>query len=141
MNRFARILTLFITCSVCAFAGDQTIQSTWAESDPRLDTNPTSSFWRGSLSIYIDADAHGKHEPRYRTEIRTRWTKQNLYFLFVCPYDELNLKPNPNTSAETNELWNWDVAEAFIGADFSTSGVTKNLRSLRRGNGSISILI
>ena len=36
----------------------------------------------------------------------------------MCPYEELNLRPNPNTSAETNELWNWDVAEAFIGADF-----------------------
>jgi hypothetical protein len=51
--------------------------------------------------------------------MRTRWTKQNLYFLFVCPYEQLNLKSNPNTSAETNELWNWDVAEAFIGSDFN----------------------
>ncbi len=24
---------------------------------------------------------------RARTEVRTRWTAQNLYFLFVCPYD------------------------------------------------------
>jgi hypothetical protein len=118
MNDFLRIL-LVIACSSFAFAGDQTVQSTWAESDPRLDTNPTSSFWRGSHPIYMDADAHGKRDPKYRTEIRTRWTKQNLYFLFVCPYEELNLKPNPNTSAETNELWNWDVAEAFIGADFN----------------------
>ena len=119
MNRFVKILILFIACSSSAFAGDQTIRSTRAESDPRLETNPTSSFWRGSLPIYMDADAHGNRDPRYRTEIRTRWTKQNLYFLFVCPYEELNLKPNPNTSAETNELWNWDVAEAFIGADFN----------------------
>jgi hypothetical protein len=28
------------------------------------------------------------------------------------------LKPQPNTTQETNELWNWDVAEVFIGADF-----------------------
>jgi hypothetical protein len=41
-----------------------------------------------------------------------------LYFLFVCPYDDLNLKEHPNTAAETNRLWNWDVAEAFIGSDF-----------------------
>jgi hypothetical protein len=66
----------------------------------------------------MDADPHGKPDPRYRTEIRTRWTAQNLYFLFACPYEELNLKPNPNPSAETNELWNWDVAEVFIGDDF-----------------------
>jgi Carbohydrate family 9 binding domain-like len=118
MNGYLGILLLLISCSSCAFAGGQTIQSTWAESDPRLGTNPTSSFWRGSPPIYMEADAHGKRDPKYRTEIRTRWTKQNLYFLFVCPYEELNLKSNPNTTAETNELWNWDVAEVFIGADF-----------------------
>ncbi|HVN20352.1 MAG TPA: carbohydrate-binding family 9-like protein [Dongiaceae bacterium] len=66
----------------------------------------------------MEADRYGKPDPKYRTEIRARWTKQNLYILFICPYEELNLKPHPNTSAETNELWNWDVAEAFIGADF-----------------------
>ena len=119
MAGFLRILILFIICSSCAFAGGQTVQSTWAEADPQLDTNPTSSFWRGAPPIYMDADAHGQRDPKYRTEIRTRWTRQNLYFLFVCPYEELNLKPNPSTSAETNELWNWDVAEAFIGADFN----------------------
>ena len=37
----------------------------------------------------------------------------------MCPYEQLNLKPSPNASAETNKLWNWDVAEAFIGADFN----------------------
>lgn len=51
--------------------------------------------------------------------IRTRWTQKNLYLLFVSPYDELHLKPNPTTQTETNELWNWDVAEAFIGSDFN----------------------
>jgi Carbohydrate family 9 binding domain-like len=118
MNDCLGIL-LLIACSGVAFAGAQTIQSAWAESDPRLDTDPASSFWRGSLSSYMDADAQGKRDPKYRTEMRTRWTKQNLYFLFVCPYEQLNLKSNPNTSAETNELWNWDVAEAFIGSDFN----------------------
>src|SRR5205823_10532731 len=55
---------------------------------------------------------------RARTEVRTRWTAQNLYFLFVCPYAQLNPRPNPKTSTETYGLWNWDVAEVFIGADF-----------------------
>jgi len=118
MNAFLGMLVLITFCSF-AFAADPTIQSTWSESDPPLDTNPASSFWRGSPPIYMDADAHGKRDPKYRTEIRTRWTRQNLYFLFVCPYEELNLKSNPDNSAETNELWNWDVAEAFIGADFN----------------------
>jgi len=118
MNNLFRVLLVLISCSGSIFAADGVIQSRWADSDPRLDTNPMSSFWRGSEPIYMESNALGKAEPKYRTEIRTRWTKQNLYLLFVCPYEELNLTPNPNTLAETNELWNWDVAEAFIGADF-----------------------
>ncbi len=112
-------LVLFGVCASCAFAADHTIKSVWADSDPRFDTDVNSLFWRGAQPIYMDRDAHGKRDPKYRTEIRTRWTQQNLYILFVCPYEELNLKSNPSTSTETNELWNWDVAEAFIGADFS----------------------
>ena len=122
MNSVIRLLLLLIACGACAFAADPIIQSKWAESDPHLDTNPSSWLWSGSEPIYMESDAHGTPQPKYRTEIRTRWTKQNLYILFVCPYEELYLKPSPNTSEETNELWNWDVAETFIGSDF------KNIR-------------
>ena len=122
MKYLLRTMVLLVCCCACAFAADDVIQSTWAATDPQLDTNPASSFWRGSKVSYIETDALGKAEPKYRTELRTRWTDRNLYILFICPYEELNLKPNPNTAEETNELWNWDVAEAFIGSDF------KNIR-------------
>ncbi len=112
------LLVVFIVGCNFALAADAVIQSRWSDSDPKLDTNPSSSFWQGADPVHIENDAHGKSEPKYRTEVRTRWTKQNLYILFVCPYEQLNLKPNPNTSAETNKLWDWDVAEAFIGSDF-----------------------
>jgi hypothetical protein len=56
--------------------------------------------------------------PGLRTEVRTRWTTKNLYFLFICPYEQLHLKPAPKTQQETNELWNWDVAEVFLGSNF-----------------------
>lgn len=56
--------------------------------------------------------------PGHRTEVFSRWTKDNLYLLYVCPYEKLHLKPNPSTTTETNQLWNWDVAEIFIGSDF-----------------------
>jgi hypothetical protein len=117
-NRFLKLAFVLIVCSVCAFAGDKTIQSVWSDTDPVLDANPASAFWRGAQPIYMERDKRGKPDSKYRTEIRTRWTRQNLYFLFVCPYEELNLKPHPKTAEETNELWNWDVAEVFVGSDF-----------------------
>jgi len=133
MNNFLGQLLVLVALSSFTFAADAVIQSRWADSDPQLDTNPTSSFWSGSESVSMELNAHSKPEPKYRTEVRTRWTKNNLYILFVCPYEELNLKPNPNTSSETNELWNWDVAEAFIGADFKNIKRYKEFEISPRG--------
>jgi len=58
--------------------------------------------------------------PNHRTEVRSRWTPRHLYLLYAGQYEELNLKPEPSTTTETNRLWNWDVAEAFLGSDFSS---------------------
>ena len=72
---------------------------------PRHTSRRTTIIWVNRL-------------PGPPTEIRSRWSGQYLYLLYICPYDELNLKPDPNPAAETPELWKWDVAEAFIGSDF-----------------------
>ena len=119
MNRFYKNLIVVLACCGWVLAAQPTIKSIWAEEDVSLDTNPASIFWRAALPAYLESDAHGNPVPSYRTEVRTRWTKQDVYFLFICPYEELNLKPNPHTSTETNRLWNWDVAEVFIGDDFN----------------------
>ena len=118
MNGLLKLVGFALVGSSLMFAADNTIESVWAAKDTPLDTNPTSQFWRGARPVYMESDSHGKRVPKYRSEVRTRWTGKNLYFLFVCPYEELSLKPNPNPEKETNELWNWDVAEVFVGSDF-----------------------
>lgn len=90
--------------------------SSWAESDSAPDTDPESRFWRGTTPIYLTANSYGKEVPGYRTEVRSRWTSENIYFLFLCPYEQLHLRPDPLLTAKTWELWNWDVAEVFIGS-------------------------
>lgn len=117
-NHTAKSLIVVLACCAWSVAAQPTIKSTWAETDVSLDTNQASPFWRAAVPVYMETDAHGNPVPRYRTDVRTRWTKHNLYFLFICPYEQLNLKPNPKRSIETNELWNWDVAEVFIGSNF-----------------------
>jgi len=92
--------------------------SIYSERDVALDTNPDSAFWKRAKPVFAEVDPYGNPVPRYRTQIRSRWTHENLYLLFVCPYQELYLKPSPNTANETNQLWNWDVAEVFIGSNF-----------------------
>jgi hypothetical protein len=119
MNGFAKTLLMLLLSSSMAAAADQAvIESIHAAQDVSLDLDPTSPFWRASSPVYIENDTLGKVVPRYRTEVRTRWTKNNIYFLFVCPYQQLYLKPSPTPQQETNQLWNWDVAEVFIGSDF-----------------------
>jgi hypothetical protein len=99
-------------------AGTQALfESTKASSDMPLTTDQTSIFWRDTPPVFAERDAQGKLATG-RMEVRSRWTKGYLYFLFVCPYVELYLKPSPDTKNETNKLWNWDVAEVFIGSDF-----------------------
>ena len=94
------------------------MESAKAREDVAPSTDPTVPFWRGARAVYTDKAPYGQSQPRYRTEILSRWTEKNLYFLFVCPYEVLNLKPSPDSSSETFQLWDWDVAEVFIGSDF-----------------------
>jgi hypothetical protein len=101
----------------CPFPTDKAIASFINQESPP-DTDPHSRFWSGASHVIAEGDFFGRPIPGHRTEILLQWTLQNLYLLFVCPYRELNLKPNPNLATETYELWNWDVAEVFIGDDF-----------------------
>jgi Carbohydrate family 9 binding domain-like len=119
MKTIAATCLLVLAAPVYASAPDSPMfKSIYAAHDVELGAAPHTAFWEGAEPVYAELDVQGKVVPNYRTEIRSRWTKDNLYLLFVCPYEELYLKPNPNTVSETNELWKWDVAELFIGSDF-----------------------
>ena len=119
MNGLAKVLFCLIFCAAIGLAESKpVIKAVRAPADVPLADDPASSFWSAARPAYLEKDIQGKLVPGFRTEVRTRWTKDNLYFLFTCPYDELYLKPSPNTKEETNELWNWDVAEVFISSNF-----------------------
>lgn len=113
------LITLSLALVLSAPAQNKpVIESVRADLAAPLDTDPASPFWRDAKPVYAQSDKQGRPLPEYRTEIRSRWTKTDIYFLFVCPYKNLYLKPSPDTEHETYELWNWNVAEVFIGSDF-----------------------
>jgi hypothetical protein len=119
MNGFANfVLLMFFVSGVAAGQERTVIESVHATQDVVLSIDPSSEFWSTSAPMFMEKDSFGKVVSGFRTAVRTRWTRNNLYFLFVCPYQELHLKPAPNNQKETNELWNWDVAEVFVGSDF-----------------------
>jgi hypothetical protein len=125
MNRASLLVTFVILGSNGwnmhhAAAGDDAklAVSYRAKSDFALSADPHAAAWKSIPGVFADKGRHGEIIAHHRTEIRSRWTPKNLYFLFICPYERLNLKPNPVTAAETDALWEWDVAEVFIGTDF-----------------------
>lgn len=84
-----------------------------------LTTDADGDVWAKAPRVQAGRDRMGDIVPGSPTEIRSRWTKEFLYLLFISPYSaELALKPSPTRSEETDLLWHWDVAEAFIGSDF-----------------------
>ncbi len=90
--------------------------SRWAGEQTCFDTNPDSPLWQSAPAILMRHDAWAQPVPGHTTEVRSLWTSHHLYFLFICPYQDLSLKPDPVLHSPTSGLWNWDVAEVFIGS-------------------------
>jgi len=113
---------IFLAAMVCAsMTGADSpgvIISHRAAADFALSADPDAAPWKGITGIFMDRGPKGEPVPGHHTEVRSRWTKDNLYLLYICPYEALHLHPNPSRTTETNTLWDWDVAEAFIGTDF-----------------------
>jgi hypothetical protein len=119
MNGFANVFLVALLLAGTSLANDQNvIHSVHADQDVALTLDPASPFWSAAVVVRLEKDKFGKTAPGFSAEVRTRWTKNNLYFLFASPYEELYLKTNPTIQQETNELWNWDVAEVFVGSNF-----------------------
>ena len=113
-----KLFLMLLAALPLAADGSGLILSKYVKGDFPLTTDPDAAVWKTATPVYAENGPKGDPTPGHRTEIRSRWSDQNLYFLFICPYEELHLKPNPTTTEETNKLWDWDVAEVFIGTDF-----------------------
>ncbi|MBI3683397.1 MAG: carbohydrate-binding family 9-like protein [Acidobacteria bacterium] len=112
-------LTVVLAISGAALAdGPGRIESKYSSTGFDLTADANASHWKAATPVTAGNGRFGEPVPGHRTEIRSRWTDSHIYFLFTCPYEKLYLKPDPSTTAETNKLWEWDVAEVFAGADF-----------------------
>jgi len=112
-------ILLTLTGTLLSASDTATILSIRAPTQSTLTADPDSSFWKHAPGVFANQDTMGNPAMKEVMEIRSRWTQDNLYLLFICAFDLLYLKPDPDPAQETNRLWNWDVAEAFIGNDFN----------------------
>ena len=119
------IAALFLVSTALAPQPDASavLSSLFSPSDLELSTDPDGPVWAKAPRVVADKNYLAEPIAGPPMEVRSRWTKEHLYLLYICPYDELNLKPDPDRTAETPRLWNWDVGEAFIGSE--TDAITR----------------
>lgn len=112
-----RFFLLLVLLTIPALAAEM-MEARRAPKDMNPTADPNSAFWKDSPALKATKSNLSVDVPGNHTEFRVRWTPTHLYVLFTCPYDELYLFPNPKVKEETNKLWERDVAEIFVGADF-----------------------
>jgi hypothetical protein len=112
-----RYLVVLYALGCSAAAGQSPLASKAMAADVALTADPRAAHWRDVKGVVTATDRFGKPVPNGRTEIRSRWTDKNLYFLFVSNFDSTHLRPEHTPGKETWGLWDYDVVEVFIGWD------------------------
>jgi len=85
----------------------------------RLDTDPKSPPWAGAATAQISRDCSRQISYQdLQTEVRAFWTQHDLYLLFTNPYRTLNLFLPAQGAGDRDRLWDRDVVEMFLGADW-----------------------
>lgn len=133
MVKAVAALILAVAMASPQTAPPKVIESTRLDGDVELTADPLAPHWRDARPVTIDLDYLAQPIAGAPTVVRSRWSAAHLYLLYECPYDALNLRPNPDTAAETPQLWNHDVAEAFIGSDFERIGRYKEFQVSPQG--------
>jgi hypothetical protein len=87
---------------------------------PDLVLDPEAPAWKSASPQTIVKDCSRQVEyPDIKTEVRAFWTDTDLYLLFRCPYNVLNLFLPADNSKDRVGLWDRDVVEMFLGDDWS----------------------
>lgn len=94
-----------------------------ADGSPRLIADDASSVWRNTATAVIHKDCSKVLDwPELRTTVRAFWTDTHLYLLFRCPYRQLNVFLPRQGGGDRDKLWDRDVVEIFLGADWRDIG-------------------
>jgi len=90
---------------------------------PALSADPESGIWKAAASAWIVNDCTRMIDyPKLKTRVRAFWTDEHLYLLFICPYESLNIFLPSQNDRPRPGLWDRDVVEVFLGADWNNIG-------------------
>ncbi len=89
---------------------------------------PEAAYWEKAPAIRFERDWRGEEaDPQRATEVRLLWNEQALFLWFFARYRELHVFPDARGDGWRNELWERDVAEAFLQPDANDARVYKEL--------------
>lgn len=83
-----------------------------------LDAQHPAPEWQFASPVTYCADWQGANsDPARQTEVRVLWTPNTLYLRFECRYRELFVFDDSDANGRRDQLWDRDVAEAFLQPD------------------------
>ena len=83
-----------------------------------LEASRPATAWKQANPIAFSCDWRGKNrDPSRETRVRLLWSDATLYLRFECRYRELRVFPDSEPSGRRDQLWDRDVAEAFLQPD------------------------
>ena len=94
------------------------ILATRLNHDIVLNAGATTPEWRKAKPATFCQDWQGKSaDPDRQTEVRVLWSPQTLFLRFECRYRELHVFQDSDANGRRDQLWDRDVAEAFLQPD------------------------
>jgi alpha-galactosidase len=81
---------------------------------------PQTSSWDQARPLRFNADWRERHaDPERATEVRLLWTPDTLFLRFLARYRTITVFPDAEPNGRRDQLWDGDVAEAFLQPDHS----------------------
>lgn len=81
---------------------------------------PTPASWERAAPLRFNADWQGKNaDPARETEVRLLWTPEILFLQFHARYRTITVFADAGENGRRDQLWDRDVAEAFLQPDRS----------------------
>lgn len=81
---------------------------------------PGTASWERARLLRFNADWQGKNaDPKRETEVRLLWTPETLLLRFQARYRTITVFVEAEANGRRDQLWDRDVAEAFLQPDIS----------------------
>ena len=94
------------------------IVATYVAHEIALNASHSAPEWKNARPVVFCSDWQGKNpDPGRETTVRVLWSPRSLYLRFECRYRELYVFEDAQPNGRRGQLWDRDVAEAFLQPD------------------------